>query len=444
MKNLHNSIRFKLAAGIFLAFILISSVLNFYLQQRIERNLIDIFNESVKIEGGVILKEINNDPASIPLTTESQPFQIWHTNTNVLELKFERADFPQELNTILPDLLRENGGLSFDKYWVINLDGYTIFIGSSVDQNALNTMNILVLAKSSRRVNAQLSTIKQQVFISSVAAAILSFIIALFLSKSLLNPIKKLAERSKAIKPGLKMDRLPVGKSKDEINALSKTINQMIDNIESSIVNQNQFFNSAAHELRTPLSNMQSEIDLQLQQSPNDEVLQSLKHEVNRLKYVVQDFLLLSQLKQETLTVDFQVLRFDDLLYDVLEKMNHQITSHGLNLQLDVKEDNTDFSILADKAKTESILINLIGNATLYSDNSEALQIELWSSSDKLLVQFINYIDHHKTKNKGNELGLWICTELAKRQNFDFHFEDKKETFLVLLTIPLTSHNSRH
>ncbi len=67
----------------------------------------------------------------------------------------------------------------------------------------------------------------------------------------------------------------------------------MFTRMELSIKNQVNFFASAAHELKTPLAVMNTELSVALKKVdlPTQKILQSQLHEVQRLDRLIQDFL---------------------------------------------------------------------------------------------------------------------------------------------------------
>lgn len=446
MRQFFSSIRFKIALGIFLAFVLITSLLNYFLHQSIENNLLSVFNNGVKNETEGILAGLTQDAQAIPITKDDQPFQLWYFNNSNLELIYERSDFPSEYSQFLADLMRETSELNAAEPIVLNMESQAIGIGQNNINQGLNGTLILVLAKSNTSIKKQIHSIRNQIFASSIVAGIISFFIALTLSKSLLKPVKRLIDKAKAVKAGEEMDRLPVSKSNDELTRLSETFNDMIQRIESAIRDQNQFFDSAAHELRTPLTNMLAEIELKLSESKADEsqLLVSLKEEALRLSHVVQDFLLLSQLKRNNISIHSTKFRIDDLVYDVVEKMSHSLRRNNFEVNLSMASENLRLQTFGDQAKTESILLNLIGNAIKYGNCQKPISVLFTNTSSQVSVVITNYIEASKQGNSGNGLGLWICDQLAQKQGFQFSYETETEIFRAQLSMSFNAHNSLH
>jgi signal transduction histidine kinase len=112
-----------------------------------------------------------------------------------------------------------------------------------------------------------------------------------------LHPVDALRAGAEEITGGTRAGRLPVPESRDEIHRLAVTLNGMLHRLESARVRQRAFVADAAHELRSPLTNMRTE--LEVSQRLPDTDWQALSHDlltdVDRLSRLVDDLLLLAR-----------------------------------------------------------------------------------------------------------------------------------------------------
>ena len=233
------------------------------------------------------------------------------------------------------------------------------------------------------------------------------------------------------------MERLPESKVKDEIGQLSDTINEMIGRIEEAIQNQNRFFAMAAHELRTPLANMQSELEYHLtnaHQELSPDILNSLREEVVRLKNIVQDFLLMSQLKADTLVLRTSRFRLDDLLYDTLERMRLLLNKSGFEVKLSIDEKLEDMHTEADREKIEAVFVNLLDNCRKYGDPQQPILIDLKSLASQPALSIKNTIQQESTRmGPGMGLGLQVAQQIIEKHGF--HFQQAADTSHFLVEI---------
>lgn len=112
-----------------------------------------------------------------------------------------------------------------------------------------------------------------------------------------LHPVDALRAGAEEITGGTRAGRLPVPESRDEIHRLAVTLNGMLHRLESARIRQRAFVADAAHELRSPLTNMRTE--LEVSQRLPDTDWQALSHDlltdVDRLSRLVDDLLLLAR-----------------------------------------------------------------------------------------------------------------------------------------------------
>ena len=83
----------------------------------------------------------------------------------------------------------------------------------------------------------------------------------------------------------------------DDITALTRTVNGMLDRLESAFVGQRQFLDDAGHELKTPLTVLRGHLELLDVGSPEEvaETRELLLDEVDRMSRLVGDLILLAK-----------------------------------------------------------------------------------------------------------------------------------------------------
>ena len=113
-----------------------------------------------------------------------------------------------------------------------------------------------------------------------------------------LNPVEALRAGAEEITGGARPGRLPVPGSHDEIHRLAVTLNDMLHRLEAARNRQRAFVADAAHELRSPLTNMRTELEVAQRLSDRTDWLAlsgDLLADVDRLSRLVSDLLLLAR-----------------------------------------------------------------------------------------------------------------------------------------------------
>ena len=113
-----------------------------------------------------------------------------------------------------------------------------------------------------------------------------------------LGPVDALRAGAEEITGGTRAGRLPVPESRDEIHRLAVTLNGMLHRLDAARARQRAFVADAAHELRSPLTNMRTELEV-AQRIPDSTdwpaLSADLLTDVERLSRLVDDLLLLAR-----------------------------------------------------------------------------------------------------------------------------------------------------
>jgi len=107
-----------------------------------------------------------------------------------------------------------------------------------------------------------------------------------------LRPVESLRKGAEDVRGA---ERLPLPKGSDEIHRLAVTLNSMLDRLEHARQRQRAFVADAAHELRSPLANMRTELEVAARIGPTPDLLEDLLSDVDRLGRLTDDLLLLAK-----------------------------------------------------------------------------------------------------------------------------------------------------
>ena len=111
-----------------------------------------------------------------------------------------------------------------------------------------------------------------------------------------LRPVETLRSSAERISGSGRDERLPVPASGDEIHALAVTLNSMLDRLAGARARQRSFVADAAHELRSPLASMQTQLEVGRRLGEDPAASADLHAEVLRMAALVEDLLVLARL----------------------------------------------------------------------------------------------------------------------------------------------------
>ncbi len=115
-----------------------------------------------------------------------------------------------------------------------------------------------------------------------------------------LRPVELLRSTAERISGTGQEERLPVSASQDEVHDLAVTLNSMLDRLSASRARQRAFVADAAHELRSPLSSMRTQLEIAERLGEGSEVTHDLQAEVARMAGLVEDLLVLARLDRDS------------------------------------------------------------------------------------------------------------------------------------------------
>jgi len=110
-----------------------------------------------------------------------------------------------------------------------------------------------------------------------------------------LRPVEMLRSGAARISGSDQDERLAVPESADEIRALAVTLNDMLDRLAAARGRQRAFVADSAHELRSPLASLRTQLEVAQRLGEGGELATDLLADVTRLAALVEDLLLLAR-----------------------------------------------------------------------------------------------------------------------------------------------------
>jgi two-component system OmpR family sensor kinase len=198
-------------------------------------------------------------------------------------------------------------------------------------------------------------------------------------SGRLLAPLRTLRETAEEITDSDLSRRLPET-GNDDITALTRTVNRMLDRLEAAFVGQRQFLDDAGHELRTPLTVLRGHLELLDVGTPEEvaETRELLLDEVDRMSRLVGELILLAQSDRP----DFVTPRAVDLTgltVDTLAK------ARGLGDRAWTLDETASATVAVDEQRLTQALLQLCDNAVKHTQPGDV--VALGSSYDGVTVR---------------------------------------------------------
>lgn len=206
---------------------------------------------------------------------------------------------------------------------------------------------------------------------------ILSAIGAVYVSKSFVGRLKKLTKTMNEIKENGIDKRVEISEVNDEIDKVNIVFNSMMDELQEAFEEQSRFVSDASHELKTPLTALQGHLSMLKRWGKNDEVrleksLDICLNEVERLKKIVNDMLVLSKAEKEIIDLNnLDEIKPEVIINELIDE--YKILNEKVKYIVNIEE-NIKIKIKPEDLK--QLLIIFIDNSIKYN-NKKTIEIEI-------------------------------------------------------------------
>ena len=225
--------------------------------------------------------------------------------------------------------------------------------------------------------------------IATTIIILLSSVCTYFLTKKALTPLQKLTSEVSQIQAQNLSTQLPVPNSKDEIAQLTSSLNEMLTMLDNAFSTQKQFSANAAHELRTPLAVLQTNLEVfEKKQKPEmieyRQLFTMIKEQTARLSQLVGTLLDMTNLKSVPRTDQVSLEELVDEVFcdldPIAEKAGISIHFNDSSNQ-DLHTDVTGSYVLLYRA-----VYNLVENAIKYNRPHGSVSVSVKQENGQAMV----------------------------------------------------------
>lgn len=293
------------------------------------------------------------------------------------------------------------------------------------------------------------------------SAVFLIVMVSLWLSKRLIKPISDLSSSVHKIGTENLHFRIENKQEGDELGELIRTMNNMLDRLETSFETQNNFISNASHELNTPLTSIIGQADLMLSKDRSTEeyrtALNHILEQAEKLNKKTKALLFLAQTGFDGKKMTIENLRMDELIFATMETVNRIIPGNKIQFDFESLPENLDaLEIKGNSQLLQLALSNVLLNASKYSDNQqvriyltyakEAISVHVQDNGIGIPLQDLSHIydpffrASNTTSFEGYGIGLPLTRNIMRQHQGKIivHSEEEKGT-LVSLVIPYKS-----
>lgn len=223
---------------------------------------------------------------------------------------------------------------------------------------------------------AKLEYLRDLLIWAFFSGLILVWLLSYYLSRSVLAPMDRLREKVQEITFQNLNNPISFRNRRDEISALARAFNHMLERIDKAYHRQKEFTGNASHELRTPIARIGTQLEniIHDKNLPDDfrKQILSAYEDVDQLSDIVSSLLILSKLDEVDKKSQFKMLRVDEIVFEAADKIRKSFPD--IKVQFDIQNQTNkelQLEVLGDETLLKIVFTNLIKNAYSYSDNKQ-------------------------------------------------------------------------
>ncbi|MGA3602366.1 ATP-binding protein [Lysinibacillus agricola] len=321
-------------------------------------------------------------------------------------------------------------------------------------QKQQTTIGYVFMFQNTDSIHALMERLNRHFLIVGIISGVVTIAVIIVLSRKLAFPLVQMKEATLKMSKGDFTVALSTN-GKDELSDLSNAIQLLSDDLHHLREERKEFLSSIAHELRTPLTFIKGYTDIlykrDLTERDRQKYLGIIIEETNRLSRLIKDLFDLAKMDENSFVIDKESLHLDKFLANIETKLSPAFQEKQIYFFVQCEEGLT---LMADSARLEQIILNLLNNALTYCSpgdstsiivkrHSRFLQISIKDTGKGIPKKDLPYIFERfyrveKSRTRalgGSGLGLAIVKELVHAHGGEvtvFSEENKGTTFELL------------
>ncbi len=227
--------------------------------------------------------------------------------------------------------------------------------------------------------------VRRTLTIVGIAAGVAAVLLVLLFTRRMLRSIGNLTHAARSLESGNLSSRVPV-RGKDEVAELGHAFNNMADALEESERQRRNMVADVAHELRTPLANIQGHVEA-MQDGllpPDADNLETVHRQTLNLNRLVDDLRLLAESESSDLRLNVQPASILSLVERVADFFRPRAEAASVNLVVDAPDDLP--TVPLDRLRIEQALSNIMDNAVAYTPSDGTITVTAENFGDAVRV----------------------------------------------------------
>ncbi len=376
-------IRLRVAGAFALAMTVVLAATSWFLYARLESHLALALDRDLRLHAQDLAALVRDPRSSIDVAEAGHLIESGESYAQLLDRRGRVLQATPPLGSasvLTPDeLAAARRGTTFaNRPRTPGLDEPSRLLATPVERGG---RDLVLVVGATRENNLEtLSSFRDELLIAGPVALILATLAGYLLAGAALRPVERMRRQAAQISAETPGERLPVPETRDEVQRLGETLNEMLGRLESALARERDFVADAGHELRTPLALLRTELELALRHAESDAELRDAvrcsAEEVDRLTQLADDLLLIARSERGKLPLRLEPVPTSELLASVARRFEWRAEEAGRSVQA-VATDG--IRVRGDRIRLEQALGNLVDNSLRHGGGRvrlEAMQVD--------------------------------------------------------------------
>ena len=348
--------------------------------------------------------------------------------------------------------------------------GFVAKVNSNPSRRSTQTVSVLLAASDGRKLGILefsngpsygadvIASVTQAWIIASIFAILIAALVGWFMSQRVTRPVLALETATRQMEQGDLRVRVDLSNERQqEFLSLANSFNGMAGQVEQTISTLRAFIADAAHELHTPLTALQTNIELARDSksvSEQNRYLSRAQEQGQRLEALVKSLLDLSRIETVESKNDFVPLDLNQLVSEISEQFASRAEQSDRMFTLDVPDKK--LIVHGNELQLKQVLANLLENALKFTPEHGDITLRLQGENEEAILTISDtgigissedlphtFERFHRGRNAseyaGNGLGLAIVKAIIESHAGRVEAQSKGigegSTFIVILPI---------
>jgi len=391
-----------------------------FLFQNLDR--VTIFDENFKLIGDTDTLDL--DPRSFSQRLEV--IEMNKINKNEKKETKEKVIKKNKLTSITEILINYSKSAKLGKSYTFTQDNFEQFLLITIKNvnNGKKNIGYLAITENANDIRATINERKIFIIRTAFMVVIVILIFSFVLNRYFLKPIKNLVNYTNIIKEKSKEKTKieNIKKRNDELGILSKSMDEMTNELHKRISTAENFSTDLVHEIRNPLASLKSASEI-ISETENidqrNKLIKIVSHDVERIERLITDY---SQMLKDEAAITLEKMKKIDLktiAKSVVDDFNSIYNSkRGISIKLEANG-SKDYMILGIENRIEQIIANLLENSISFSENNQEIEVEIKKSENGKII--LNIVDQGQGFKENETRKIFNRFYSNRPENFGKH-----------------------